>query len=100
MYRNGAYRRSLDWEIDEDEFLFLTKQDCYYCGIGPSREHKNRHWNGGYIYNGIDRLDSSVGYVHGNYVTACGTCNYAKQSLNQEEFLNLINRIYHHRIAA
>ena len=43
--------------------------------------------------NGIDRLDSTQGYVNGNCVTCCGRCNEAKMSEDLSEFVLRCNRI-------
>ena len=37
-------------------------------------------------YNGIDRLDSSLGYTKDNIVTCCKICNYAKNKMKFEDF--------------
>ena len=46
--------------------------------------------------NGIDRIDSSKGYVKGNVVTSCKYCNTAKNTMTQQEFKEWIVRVYEH----
>jgi len=45
---------------------------------------------------GIDRLDSTLGYIDGNCVAACTDCNFAKQSLSADAFIALAKRIAAH----
>ena len=36
--------------------------------------------------NGIDRINSSLGYVDGNVVPCCGTCNKMKMAMDESDF--------------
>jgi len=47
--------------------------------------------------NGIDRVDSSIGYEMKNCVTACADCNKLKSNRPLGEFLELVRRIYVHQ---
>ena len=93
-YQQGAKLRHLQFELSKEEFRLLTSQTCFYCGQEPSQRYGQAKFNGFYIYNGIDRLNPVKGYISDNCVTACGTCNLAKQGLSAKEFLNLVDRIY------
>ena len=69
--------------ITEDEFNFLSKNNCYYCGKpGP---------------NGIDRVDNSKGYVTGNCVPCCKHCNYVKGALSVTDFKTWTERFVNHQ---
>ena len=92
-YKRGAEKRGLSWEISKDEFEQITKQDCHYCGIKPMQVNRIPHLNGFYTYNGIDRKDSSKGYILGNCVPCCKRCNYAKRESTEEEFQEWIDRL-------
>uniref|UniRef100_A0A6M3JWE5 Putative HNH endonuclease n=1 Tax=viral metagenome TaxID=1070528 RepID=A0A6M3JWE5_9ZZZZ len=96
-YKFSAKRKQLDFELDKDSFRLLTQQPCFYCGREPSQISGDAEANGLFIYNGIDRLDSTKGYIMDNCVTACGDCNLAKRRLTVEQFLDLVRRIYHYR---
>lgn len=97
-YKKGAFKRNLEFNLSFKEFYKLLMGDCYYCKSKP-RKHK-----GGKPYlvkalpplkrNGIDRLDSSIGYVGGNVVSCCTNCNYAKHEMSINEFKEWINKIY------
>ena len=45
-------------------------------------------------HSGIDRIDSSKGYVKGNVAACCRQCNFAKGSITVEKFKKHINKIY------
>lgn len=100
-YKYSAKKRQLDWNLSLEDVRLVTTQNCYYCNIIPQQvifAHKNRTKEtieySKYIYNGIDRIDNSLGYLKNNIVPCCKSCNIAKRDLSQEEFMNLINQIY------
>jgi hypothetical protein len=96
QYKRDAERRCHTFELTEDEFFTLTQGDCFYCGKAPSQVMKHKGNNGDYIYNGIDRINSSIGYTIDNCVSCCVQCNKGKMSLSQTEFYSLIDRIHGH----
>jgi hypothetical protein len=79
-------------EISPQEFDRLVKEDCRYCGSPPSNPTK---WKvaGAFLYNGIDRVDNAQGYVSGNLVAACKTCNSMKSRLKTDEFLAHVQKV-------
>jgi len=76
-----------------EEFRKITQKDCYYCGEKPFGEAKHPAYNGNYIYNGIDRVNSTKGYINSNIVPCCKICNRAKSNMSYEDFLNWIKKI-------
>ena len=40
-----------------------------------------------YVSNGVDRVDSSLGYIEENCVPCCKFCNYAKRALPVDVFI-------------
>lgn len=92
-YKQGAKKRNLDFQIDENFFADITSRNCYYCGSPPSNENKIAGLNGNYIFNGIDRVNNDIGYLKGNCVPACKICNYAKHSLGKDDFLLWIKQL-------
>jgi len=97
-YIRHAKKRNLCFELSKDFFKNITKQNCYYCGVEPKQMAKWQGYNGGYTYNGIDRINSSNGYVENNVVPCCGTCNVAKKDYDRKEFLFWVERVYKHSI--
>jgi hypothetical protein len=97
-YKTSAKSRGLKWGLEKELFLSLIFQPCHYCGAPPSNEAVTRRLynNGKLPYNGIDRKDIHKGYIPGNVVPCCRICNWAKQQLSYEEFLNHIRKMAVH----
>jgi len=92
-YKAGAVKRNLNFELTEEQFAELTKQNCVYCGSEP-REVKKRPKDFVFrMMNGIDRVDPSIGYVLTNCLPCCKICNYMKLDMSQADFLIHINKI-------
>jgi len=70
--QEGGFLQSLTF----DEYIELASDKCYYCN------HKNPKY-----LNGIDRINSDVGYEYDNCVPCCKMCNYMKNTLNEETFI-------------
>ena len=50
------------------------------------------------MYNGLDRVNNGLGYVEGNVVPCCETCNTAKQNLDLPAFFEWVQRVYEHSV--
>ncbi len=95
QYKNGAKVRGLEFNLEYKYFMDVTAQNCNYCGSAPLNTRYNKRWNGKYIFNGIDRVDNSKGYIIGNVVPCCKRCNAAKSDLSENDFLKLIINIFY-----
>jgi hypothetical protein len=93
-YTKRAKRKKLLFELSKSEFKEITKQNCFYCKSIPSQKHNLGKRNGAYIYNGIDRVDNSIGYIYSNCKACCKFCNRAKDTMTIESFLQLVKSIY------
>ncbi len=71
-----------------ETFLELSQQECHYCGSKPANQSK------GFIYNGLDRIDSDLDHSPSNIVPCCKHCNFAKRDLPYDAFLDLIMKIH------
>jgi hypothetical protein len=99
-YKNGAVSRNYSFELSEQDFERLTKQNCHYCNAVPNtvmcvnyRYLNDENEHGRYIYNGIDRKNNKLGYTIENSVSCCKICNRAKSGDSYEEFMSYINQI-------
>lgn len=100
QYKRSAEKRNLKFNLTTKQFRNLTKSNCYYCDREPHRIIKGQgKTSGDYIFTGIDRIDNSKGYTVKNVVPCCFDCNNAKKTLSQNDFLELITKIYnnHHK---
>lgn len=95
-YAYKARKKSLAFDLTFQDFLQLTQQNCFYCGVEPYFIKFDRRFKhqAPFIYNGIDRIDSTNGYCLDNVRTSCARCNYAKNSMTEDEFKALITKIY------
>ena len=92
-YRRSAKGRNLPFELTFEQFLDLSQRNCYYCGIKPSNFYIGPRNNGGFTYQGIDRIDSTKGYTLGNVFPCCSICNHAKNNMTYDEFMEWIERV-------
>jgi hypothetical protein len=90
--------------VSFEEFLTLSQQNCYYCGIVPSNHHnqfatksargsQKAKEEGLFSYNGLDRIDASKHHTTDNVVSCCYPCNRAKNDRTVEEFLDWSNHL-------
>lgn len=93
-YKRAAQARKLDFSLSLDEFGVITKKNCFYCGIEPMQRAGDKNANGKYVYNGIDRVDNSIGYTLENCVPCCGKCNQAKMDMSLGEFYKWVSMVY------
>lgn len=87
----------MSFELSRAEFRRLTKLNCYFCGAPPSQIAARSQPKGAaplYVYNGIDRIDSSLGHEPGNVLPCCGICNRMKGDMPLEEFLARVKLIH------
>ena len=81
--KTGAKQRNKELQITLDQFKELWDQKCFYC-------------NDIVTTAGLDRIDSSKGYVLGNVVRCCELCNRAKNILSVEDFISHCYKIIKH----
>lgn len=91
QYRDGAKYRSLVFELDREFVTEITKKPCRYCGKTNSLTMKTEVYD--WDYNGIDRLDNSIGYTKDNCVPCCKFCNRAKYQYSEEEFIEMCENV-------
>jgi hypothetical protein len=77
-YKVKSESRKIEFLITKEYFDKKIKQQCYLCGKFPTITHKN----------GLDRVDSLIGYIESNLQTCCSNCNYMKSNYSLELFLH------------
>ena len=58
---------------------------------------RNRDAFGEFVYNGIDRIDSKIGYLPNNVTPCCKWCNKAKSNTPHDEWVAYLDRLVRHR---
>ena len=93
-YEGDAKRNGREFDVTFEEFLVALNLPCHYCGRKKVNKIYNKSKTRSIKVNGLDRIDSTKGYVDGNIVVCCKDCNIAKNILNYDDFINLIHMIY------
>ena len=91
-------RKNIKIEINLKDFISICNKKCHYCKDSPkltNRFSTRKYVNNEDLYmNGIDRINSEIGYTISNCVPCCTSCNYAKHTLSYDEFLEKVKKIY------
>lgn len=81
-----------DSDMRVDEFVEMSQKNCFYCDSSPSNKYTGQCGDE-FIYNGLDRIDSSLPHIKSNCVPCCRTCNIMKSDLSVSDFLKHIKKI-------
>ena len=107
-HKQNARKRQLDWSLTFEQFLTLVAKPCHWCGVEPFERYNVAVSKNGYtqrpnpteqtesgwvLYNGLDRIDNSLGYMLVNVVPSCKWCNFARNERTVEEFETWVLRI-------
>lgn len=106
-YKAGAKVRGLEWKLSYAQFVKVATGSCFYCGVGaktwdcvsnaPSVQKGSpniKPQDYEIKFNGVDRLDSNVGYLSQNVVSCCVSCNRSKSDMTLDEFKSHVERMY------
>jgi len=90
-------RRTPNTDLTYDHIASLIMSDCYYCG-----KTVEEVGNAGTTYSklkvkvrklGIDRVNNNIGYIVGNVVPCCYTCNRVKYNMGIDFILKYFQTI-------
>ena len=90
--RRTSAHRGFPFDMTVEQVGELISRSCHYCGGAPSTRHRTG------LRNGIDRVDSSLGYAESNCVPCCSKCNQMKSDHSVTDFLSHISAIHHHSL--
>jgi hypothetical protein len=106
-YKSGAKIRNFAWEITYEQFVKVATGNCFFCNAPPKvwdcvsnapsvRKDCPNINPADYLikFNGIDRLNSKLGYVMDNIVSCCVHCNRAKSDMTYNEFVDHVQRMH------
>lgn len=87
FYRDfSAGKRGYEFSLTHDEIKkLIVGAPCFYCGKKPMYSEYIKDC-GKIVFNGIDRVDNSLGYVSGNVVACCKQCNTMKSNVSLKKF--------------
>jgi hypothetical protein len=96
-YKDSARKRKYSFNLNYDDFITLITGDCRYCGRKPFNKRevtdaRKSIWHDGeyVLVNGVDRINSKLGYTLKNCVPCCKTCNFAKSDMTISEWKKLV----------
>ena len=100
--RSDASAGGRAFEIELDWFVKKCHEPCHYCGRVNTNSSTVPSKTGvplikNFRYNGLDRIDNSIGYVPSNCVSCCFVCNRAKQSMPYSEFVRWMDDMIQYR---
>lgn len=82
-FKKQAISRNIIFELTEQNFNDIISNKCFYCGKENTINHKN----------GIDRIDSQIGYIINNCYSCCKTCNFIKNRININKLFKKFKKI-------
>ena len=80
-FRGDAERRNIKFELTKDKLKTIVLKPCAYCKSSEAGYY-------GEGAGGIDRVDSTIGYLASNCVPCCYTCNQMKLNYSKDDFIN------------
>lgn len=92
-YYKNCISTGRDFNLSKEDFVSIVTKDCNYCGIPPMQVANSSDKIVSFLYNGIDRVDSSKGYSLDNCVPCCKICNFAKKDMDLDSFMAWIRRL-------
>lgn len=95
-FRQNAKERNFVWALDKRDVRIIIRQNCGYCGAPPSNLRNVKTSTGSICYNGLDRIDSTIGYTNDNVTPCCNVCNWMKSNTSVDKFVSHIQSIYNH----
>lgn len=94
-YKSSAKKRNLSFSLTREDVSDLVHKVCCYCGSKDQNLSITK--NGNVPYNGIDRIDSQVGYELSNVMACCKICNFMKNNLDVSTFYEHISAIKNYK---
>jgi hypothetical protein len=83
--QRSSHERGIEWGFDNPEDLReFWDAPCHYCG-GEVEQRL-----------GLDRIENDKGYIPGNVVQCCLTCNHMKRSHPVDEWVSHMKKVLEH----
>jgi hypothetical protein len=96
-YKSKSKKRGISFDISKEDFKLLVSSNCYYSDLPPNQKFTNKNKaSGEYLYNGLDRIDSNLGYTIDNVVPCVGWLNSMFKDRNVLERINQVKNILDH----
>lgn len=97
-YKKHCEEKGRSFDLTLNQFYNIITKNCFYCGSKPevNESYSKKYGKNKTIepFNGVDRIDSSLGYSITNCVPCCEKCNKMKLTHQVSDFLKHIKKIY------
>lgn len=93
IYKREEKKSIKGFDLTIEDFQNLVSQNCHYCKSEPPIRECASKIGVPILCNGIDRVNSDLGYILENCVLCCSTCNYMKHILKVQNFKDHIAKI-------
>jgi hypothetical protein len=106
QYKSHSKLDKREFSLSLDDSIKIFSSNCHYCNSEPSRKFNVYKTSEKYItknhiradlaeilVNGIDRINSNIGYINSNVVPCCSNCNYAKHKMSYDDFFIWLNDV-------
>jgi hypothetical protein len=88
--------------ISFEDFYHMSQLNCAYCNEPPSNignastKNSSEYFEeyGNFVYNGLDRIDSSLLHTLDNCVPCCKYCNFSKRERSVQEYYDWLEKTY------
>lgn len=90
-HKASAKYRGINNELDRNDYYHIVQSNCAYCGNSPSNKLKYKGVI--FLWNGLDRIDSSQGYSLSNVLPCCNFCNSLKGSMKSKTWFDFLNSV-------
>ena len=95
-YKVLAKKRNLVWDLSPEQWDEPIHKNCHYCGVAPSQVLRASSRYYPLIYNGVDRVNSKLGYTVNNCVSCCKHCNRSKWEFTVDEWHEHMKKVLAH----
>ena len=92
-----SFNISLEWLVDQ------VHRPCHYCNrvdinsVTVPSKRPGEVLLANFRYNGLDRVDNTLGYEVSNLVPCCVVCNRAKNSMPYDDFVKYIGHLVNYQ---
>ena len=96
--KSDAVRAGREFNLTLEFFVSMCHEPCHYCNRSNINSANVPSKTGGFLiegfrYNGLDRVDNTLGYDEDNCVPCCVVCNRAKNAMPFDEFMEYIQSL-------
>jgi hypothetical protein len=91
------FNLSFEW------FKEVIQKPCHYCNrsrvnkVSVASKKPGEFLLVDFRYNGLDRVDNTLGYEEDNCVPCCVVCNRAKNSMPYDEFMDYVQSLVNYQ---